>query len=189
MKRRIIVTFCMRAFVYTRRYNLLLFILVVGAQIALGDINTSKYYADQTRKFLGYLGHRNPSAVPIRKISKNDPSYKLLGYTNGIAIYLNEDIFARKPEGINLYVCAHEAAHYVLGHSNQAGSRNRLEIEQEADVTAAHMLCKYGYRWVVEQHVSMLRKLINAGRGDWSDGKHPTNQQEYGYLNEVLEMS
>lgn len=183
------VTFYLRAFVYTLRYKLFIYVLISSVQIALGDINASKYYADHTREFLGYLGHKNPSAVPIRKISRDNARYKLSGYTNGIAIYLNEDIFARKAEGLNLYVCAHEAAHFVLRHSYQAGNRNCLEIEEEADVTAARMLCRNGYRWVVEQQVSMLKKLINAGHGDWSDNKHPTNQQEYVYLNKVLGTS
>jgi hypothetical protein len=179
----------MRVLVYTLRYKLVLIIcaLITGAHPALGDINASKYYADHTRTFLGYLGHENPSMVPIRKMSRNDPLYgRVSGYANGIAIYLNEDVFARDPEGVNLYVCAHEAAHYTLGHAYQAESRGNLEIEQEADVTAARMLCKHGYTWAVEQQVNMLKRLINAGRGEWSDGKHPSNQQEYEYLSKVL---
>lgn len=172
------------------RYKLVLIVcaLIAGVQTALSDINASKYYADHTREFLGYLGVENPLIVPIRKISRNDEFYSAVsGYATGIAIYLNEDVFARNPEGVNLYVCAHEAAHYALGHAYQTVKRSRLETEQEADVTAARMLCNHGYEWAVKQQVRMLKRLINAGQGQWSDGKHPTNQQEYVYLSKIVE--
>ncbi len=182
---------------YNLRYKLLflMFALITSAQTILGDINASKYYTDHTREFLSLLGHKNPSAVPVRKIDKNDPQHEtthksglcVAGYTDGRAIYLNEDFFAKNySEGINLFTCAHEAAHYVLKHPQQRG-RNSLEIEKEADVHAARMLCKNGYKWVVRDEVNHLRQLVNAGQGHLTDGKHPTLQEQYDYLSKILE--
>jgi hypothetical protein len=162
--------------------------LITGVQTVLSDINASKYYADRTREFLGYLGCRNPERIPIRKMSRNDQWYDTAaGYANGTAIYLNEDVFVRnQSEGISLFTCAHEAAHHALGHPYQV-QRNVLDIEREADETAARMLCNYGYRWVVRQEVDHLRRCVNAGQGGWTDGQHPTIQQRYAYLSRILE--
>lgn len=179
------------------RYKILFFmyLLVTGVHTILGDINASKYYADYTRKFLGFLGHKNPSAVPVRKIDKNDSQHKtthnsglcVAGYTDGKAIYLNEDFFAKNySEGINLFTCAHEAAHYVLKHPQQTG-RSSLVIEKEADMYAARMLCKNGYKWVVQDEVRHLGQLVDSGQGHLTDGKHPTIHEQYVYLSKVLE--
>jgi len=194
-KAKSVFTFKSGIIVYSLRYKILFIMcgLITSAQTLLGDINASKYYTDHTREFLGYLGHANPSEVPVRKMDQNETTSKsglcIAGYTDGRAIYLNEDFFARNhSEGINLFTCAHEAAHYVLRHSSQKGRIN-LEIEKEADVHAARMLCKHGYKWVVNQKVRHLKRLIDAGKGDLTDGKHPTLQQEYVYLSKVLETN
>jgi len=173
------------------RYKILfvMSVFLTGTQTILGAINASEYYTYYTREFLGNLGQRNPSAVPIRKMSRNDQFYDTAaGYANGTAIYLNEDLFegGRRSDGINLFTCAHEAAHHALRHPYQT-RRNGLEIEQEADETAARMLCTYGYRWVVEEEVALLRQLVNAGQGHYTDGAHPTTQQQYVYLRRVLD--
>lgn len=182
----------MEFLMYNLRYKLLLIActLITGVQTTFGagGTNASQYYTDHTRQFLGYLGQKNPSAVPIKKMSKNDPNYHVAaGYSDGSSIYLNEDFFAKpgRSKGTNLFTCAHEAAHHALHHAYQ-GHRNGLEIEKEADVEAARMLCKNGFRWVVEQEVAMLKNLVQAGQGHYTDGKHPTTQQQYVYLGKVL---
>lgn len=182
---------------YNLRYKILFFtyLLITGVHTIFGDINASKYYADYTREFLGLLGHKNPSAVPIRKMNKNDSQHKnapksglnIAAYTDRNAIYLNEDFFAKNySEGTNLFTCAHEAAHYVLEHSRQAGKRNRLEIEKEADIYAARMLCKHGYKWIVKDQVNDFKRFVDTGKGHLTDGKHPTIQERYVYLNKIL---
>ena len=182
---------------FNLRYKVLflIFALITSAQTILGDINASKYYTDHTREFLSFLGHKNPSTVPVRKMDKNDSQHEtthksglyVAGYTDGRTIYLNEDFFAKShSEGINLFTCAHEAAHYVLGHSRQAG-RSSLEIEKEADVHAARMLCKNGYKWVLRDEVRHLKQLVDSEQGHLTDGKHPTMQEQYVYLSKILE--
>lgn len=182
---------------YNLRYKIVFLacIFITNAQTIFGNINASKYYTDHTREFLVFLGHKNPSTVPVRKIDKNDSQHKtthksglcVAGYTDGRAIYLNEDFFAKNhSEGINLFTCAHEAAHYVLKHPQQIG-RSSLEIEKEADIHAARMLCKNNYKWVVKDEVRHLEQLVNAGQGHLTDGKHPTIHEQYIYLSKVLE--
>lgn len=172
------------------RYKLLFIAcaLFTGVQTLLG-VNASEHYTYYTRQFLGNLGVRNPATVPVRRISVNDPLYNnAAGYSDGTAIHLNEDTFANHSEGNNLFTCAHEAAHHALRHAFQV-HRDTLVIEQEADVTAARMLCTHGYRWVVEEKVDLLRRLVRAGQGGHTDGLHPTTQEEYEYLRRVLETN
>lgn len=188
-----VVRFKMRAIVRNLRYKLLfiIFLAIVGVQTVSGDINASKYYADYAREFLGYFGHINPFAVPIRKMSKNDKRYATAaGYANGSSICLNEDFFAKRHrlEGANLFTCAHEAAHYVFGHPYQE-NRSILEREKEADICAADMLCKHGYKWILKQEILKLKQLIDAEKGSWTDGEHPTLQQQYNYLSKILEVN
>lgn len=170
---------------------LLAAVLVTGVvQTAMG-VNASAYYTRYTHEFLGYLGQNNPSAVPISKIMPSDAFYKgAAGYAGATGIHINEDLLARLKlsEGVKLFTCAHEATHFALGHPYQI-RRNVLEIEQEADVEAGRMLCRNGYRWVLEEHVDHLRRLVQAGRGNHTDGHHPTTQQQYVYLNQVLAMN
>lgn len=179
------------------RYTIFFFVcaLITSTQSIFSNSNASKYYTDHTRKFLGFLGHKNPLSVPIRKIDKNDEQHEtthnsglsLAGYTDGKAIYLNEDFFAKNhTEGINLFTCAHEAAHYVLKHPQQK-KRSCLEIEKEADIYAARMLCKNNYKWVVKDEVRHLKQLVNTGQGHLTDGKHPTIHEQYIYLSKILE--
>ncbi|HLG29952.1 MAG TPA: hypothetical protein VI387_07055 [Candidatus Brocadiales bacterium] len=175
--------------------NLIYKIAVIGSimamPMALSAINASEYYTRYTREFLGCLGHKNPSAVPVNKITPNDRYYKgAAGYASATGININEDFLASKPfsEAVKLFTCAHEATHFALGHPYQV-NRKVLEIEQEADVEAARMLCKNGYTWIVQGHVDNLRRLVNAGLGDRSDGQHPTYRQQYGYLSNVLANS
>jgi len=149
--------------------------LFIGVQTALA-VNASEHYTYYTRQFLGNLGVRNPAAVPVRKINRNDPLYGAAGYADGHAIHLNEDTFAGNSEAGNLFTCAHEAAHFALGHPYQV-YRDTLEIEQEADETAARMLCTHGYRWIVEEEV-------RSGRIE--DNDHPTNRQRRQYLSVIL---
>ncbi len=167
---------------------LLLAVLATGiVQTTLG-VNASAYYTRYTHEFLGYLGHNNPTRVPISKIMPHDAFYKgAAGYAGATGIHINEDLLARLklPEACRLFTCAHEATHFALGHPYQV-KRKILEIEQEADVEAARMLCRNGHRWIVEGHVSHLRKLVQAGRGNHTDGHHPTTQQQYKYLSQVL---
>ncbi len=166
-------------------------VVTIVIPTVLGAVNASEYYTRYTREFLGYLGQNNPSAVPVSKVTPNDKFYKgAAGYACASGIYINEDLLARQPfpEAVKLFVCAHESAHFALGHPYQV-KRKVLEIEQEADVEAARMLCKNGYRWVVQGHVNNLRNLVNAGRGNYTDGQHPTTQQQYVYLNAVLANS
>jgi hypothetical protein len=173
----------MKKFIY--KTLSVLSITLIGATLVAQ--NASEYYTRYTHEFLGYLGQSNPTAVSIQKISPNDPFYKAAGYANGKSIYINEDLLARMrvPEATKLFVCAHEATHHALRHAYQT-KRNVLEIEQEADVQAAHMLCTHGYRWVVEQQVQHLGRLVSAGKGGYTDGQHPTTQQQHNYLKAVL---
>lgn len=169
--------------------TLILTILVASgmAQTAFG-VNASEYFTRHTREFLGYLGHHNPASVPVNKIMANDPNYRgAAGYAGAFDININEDLLARLrvSDACKLFTCAHEAAHFALGHAYQV-RRNVLEIEQEADVEAGRMLCQHGYRWVLQGEVDHLRNLVNAGRGNVTDGQHPTTQQRYTYLNNVL---
>lgn len=158
------------------RYKLLFILCALFTGVHLLGVNASDHYTYYTRQFLGNLGVRNPAAVPVRKINRNDPLYGAAGYADGTAIHLNEDTFAGNSEACNLFTCAHEAAHHALGHAFQ-GHRNIVIIEQEADETAARMLCTHGYRWVVEEEV-------RSGRIE--DNDHPTNQQRRRYLNAIL---
>lgn len=171
------------------RYKVLftLCTLFTGVQTALA-VNASEHYTFYTREFLRNLGVRNPATVPVRKISRNDPLYSAAGYSDGTAIHLNEDTFVNHSESTNLFTCAHEAAHHALRHAFQ-GHRNSLVIEQEADETAARMLCTHGYRWVIEERVDHLRRLVNNGQGGHTDGLHPTIQQEHVYIRRVLETT
>jgi hypothetical protein len=163
-------------------------VLLTSTQGLFGAVNASDYYTRYTRQFLQYLGHRNPSGVPIKKMSSSDRYYgTAAGYATGTEIYLNEDMFGQgRSKGVNLFTCAHEAAHHVLRHPYQV-NRNGLEIEKEADVHAARMLCDNNHRWVVEEEVSLLGRLVRAGQGSWSDGKHPTIKQQQTYLQFVLD--
>jgi hypothetical protein len=180
---------------YNLRYTLLFFISTLSSVVhTMVGINASEYYTHHTHKFLGFLGHPNPSQVPIRKMDKNDPQHKttrksglsVAGYTDGSVIYLNEDFFAKNnSESINLFTCAHEAAHYMLGHSHQT-RKNNIKMEKEADVHAARMLCKNGYKWVVKGEVHHLARLVQTGQGDLSDGDHPTIEEQHKYLSKVL---
>jgi len=174
--------------------NKMLFVITVLAagivQTAFG-VNASEYYTRYTHEFLGYLGQNNPLVVPVSKITPNDRFYKgAAGYACADGIYINEDLLASKPfpEAVKLFTCAHEATHFALGHPYQV-KRKVLEIEQEADVEAARMLCRNGYRWIVQGHVDNLRNLVNAGRGNHTDGQHPTTQQQHTYLSAVLKTN
>lgn len=158
------------------RYKLLFILCVLFTGVHLLGVNASDHYTYYTRQFLGNLGVRNPAAVPVRKINRNDPLYGAAGYADGHAIHLNEDTFAGNSEACNLFTCAHEAAHHALGHAFQ-GHRNIVVIEQEADETAARMLCTHGYRWIVEEEVRSARV---------EDNDHPTNQQRRRYLSAIL---
>lgn len=171
-----------------KRILLVLTVLTAGiAQTAFG-VNASAYYTRYTHEFLGYLGQNNPTAVQISKITPNDRFYKgAAGYACAAGIYINEDLLASKPfpEAVKLFTCAHEAAHFALGHPYQV-RRPILEIEQEADETAARMLCNNGYRWIVQGHVNNLNNLVKAGLGDSSDKVHPTYRQQHRYLSAIL---
>ena len=172
---------------------LILFFLILTTStfFAATSDETSSYfnfYIKKTREFLYHLHCPTYKNVPIKKVSNNKKSIKegwiRYGYTDGKAIYLNQEIFAQEVEGLNLFTCAHEAAHYALRHPFD--SRSVIEIEKEADIVAAQMLCSQGYSWVVNEQLNYLKAFIDAGQGNQHDGEHPSSVERYEYLAPIL---
>lgn len=144
------------------------------------------YYQERVREFLHYLGCQNPSAVSIVQMSPLYEGYKTAaGYCSGKTIALNMDAFDKQSEAYNLLTCAHECAHYVSNHSYQPW-RNELEIEEEADIKAARMLCTHGYEWALKECIKELKYAIKAGIGRPRSDTHPTHIQQVAYFSAIL---
>ncbi len=62
----------------------------------------------------------------------------------------------------------------------------RIEKEKEADKIATYLLCDLGHESVVQKRIEDLYSQIKSGYGNWTDGKHPTIEQEYNYLKKYL---
>ena len=138
------------------------------------------YYEKKTREFLGYLNCPNAQTAPISAMQKDDERYQsCAGYAgvNGIVLNLDRATF-------DLFTCAHEAAHYALKHHKSG--RPSLEVEQEADCTAARLLCLYGHRPVVEFQISQLYMNNTLMGYEHHDGMHPSYEKQYAYLSAIL---
>lgn len=141
-------------------------------------------YADDIHEFLDYLGHKNPSIVPIQKMTRENYENfdNSAGCTNGKRILIDDNYAATNP-GNGLFTCAHETAHYALRHVYY--TRDTKEYEKEADLVAAYILCGLGLESAVEDRISLIDSLSDAAK-DSDDGKHPTRREEFKYLTKFL---
>jgi hypothetical protein len=158
--------------------------------VSAADTQSFAYYQQKTYEFLGNLNAQNRHAVTVEIMPTTDPHYRdCAGYANGSVIRLNMESFKRQSNAQNLFTCAHEAAHYACGHTYvhpYAAKRSSFVVEREADETAARMLCKHGYAWVVEECVSQLSLHMRYGDAHTSDGIHPTYAQQHEYLKTIV---
>ena|ERR1700722_13258966 len=145
------------------------------------------HYEHKTRKFLEYYGHQTPGTVSIKPIEQyqNRPGWVIRAYRDQEGIHLNMDEFTAESHGINLFTCAHEAAHWVFHDISAKG----YDIEQDADTKAAEMLCNNGYAWVVQEKITQLAAMIEEGHGDTSDANRPrpTVRTRHQYLSHILD--
>ncbi|HRN78162.1 MAG TPA: hypothetical protein PLU71_02905 [Candidatus Dependentiae bacterium] len=161
------------------------------------------YYQQKTREFLTHLGVNNANAVQVKRLQRSNNS--VLGHTafsgtfnhlgimvrGSMEICLNEQAFRHISEGMRLFTCAHEAAHYARNHPMTATLQgNRVQVirlEQEADEYAARMLCANGYRWVVQEVCNNAYQFVRNGQGHIQpDHEHPSYSTTYGYLTQIL---
>ncbi len=158
--------------------------------VATTDTHSFAYYQQKTYEFLGHLNAHNRDRVSIEIMPRHDNHYhSSVGYAAGDAIRLNMESFNRQTHAQNLFTCAHEAAHYACGHTwirPDQPQRSSLIVEQEADETAARMLCTHGYTWVVKDCVDQLYSHILYGNPHISDGIHPTYAQRHQYLSTIV---
>lgn len=168
--------------------------ILIGLSFCLGILTTSchatrdfAYYERKTRKFLEYYGHQEAKSVEIKEIENHlqMPGWTIKAYRLKNAIYINTAAFEQEAHGVNLFTCAHEAAHLVFHDTSAKG----YDIEQEADTKAAQMLCNHGYAWAVQEKMNALQELIEHGVGEVSDEKHPrpTVVTQYEYLSQILD--
>jgi hypothetical protein len=145
------------------------------------------YYEHKTRKFLEYYGYEAPQAIEIKEIEdhKKRPGWVIKAYRLKNTIYINSQAFETESHGVNLFTCAHESAHVVFHATTAKG----YDIEQDADVKAAEMLCAHGYAWVVQEKIHNLALLIEQNVGDISDEKkpRPTVKTQHEYLTKILD--
>ena len=147
----------------------------------------SKYieskYADETRDFLEYLGHKNKNIVRVEEMDKNYKNYNAAaGYCDGELIAIKDD-YAATNLGNGLFTCAHEAAHYALRHRYHA--RDSKKYEKEADLMAAYTLCGLGLESAVIDRIDYIDSFSDIAK-DKDDGKHPTPREEHKYLTDFL---
>lgn len=146
------------------------------------------YYAQKTRMFIKYFGYENPNLVGIHRIEQYEkrPGWVIRAYTDQHGIHLNEAEFEKESEGTNLFTCAHEAVHFVF-HQDRSAS---YDIEMDADIKAAEMLCSKGYAWVVQESIAGYASLMDANKTACNlfDTKRPrpTVQARHDYLQHVL---
>lgn len=80
-----------------------------------GKEEASEQYKEKIYEFLTYLDVENTRDVPIRKLKKGKSSLALADITG---IWLNEETtFSGGLDSYQLYILAHEAAHYAHHHS------------------------------------------------------------------------
>lgn len=81
-----------------------------------GNEEASEQYKEKIYEFLSYLGIENVHNIPIRKLKK-EGSFLLPALTTVAGIWLNEEtIFSGELDSYQLYILAHEAAHYTCHH-------------------------------------------------------------------------
>ena len=145
------------------------------------------YYAHKTRKFIEYFGHASADTVPIKPIEQYEKraGWTINAYRTKEGIFLNTDVLLTEAHGINLFTCAHEAAHWVFHDIHAKG----YDIEQDADTKAAEMLCNNGYAWVVQEKINDLATMIEDGHGQTIDPNkpRPTVQTRHQYLSHILD--
>jgi hypothetical protein len=148
------------------------------------------YYEHKTRTFLNYYGcttHDTVTIQPIKQAEKR-PGWIINAFTNSTGIYLNMEEFDQNNCGLNLFICAHEAAHWAF---HAEFSKITYELEQDADVKAAEMLCSYGYAWVVQEKIEELQSIIddNEQLADKinEEKPRPTIRTRHQYLTHILE--
>ncbi len=171
-------------------------IACIAGALALSNVNSMhaaydfSYYEQKTRTFLNYYGcstHATVSIQPIQQTEKR-PGWIISAFTNSTGIYLNMEEFEHNHYGINLFTCAHEAAHWAF-HSEHL--KITYDLEQDADIKAAEMLCTYGYAWVVQEKINELEAIIEEDqeRADkFNEEKpRPTIRTRHHYLSHILE--
>jgi hypothetical protein len=114
------------------------------------------FYSNRTQEFLGYLGCKNAEQIPVYRMTDKDSKYILTltvaSYTDGHKIVIRTDDNHNRFH--RLFAFAHETACYTLNHHRD--TQPAKELEMEANITAARMLCTNGYRWVVKEKVKEL---------------------------------
>jgi|GEM_PF-3205373 len=148
------------------------------------------YYEHKTRTFLNYYGcttHDTVTIQPIKEAEKRK-DWIINAFTNSTGIYFNMAAFDQKSCGLNLFICAHEAAHWAF---HAEFSKITYELEQDADIKAAEMLCEHGYAWVVQEKIEELHNIIedNEQLADKinEEKPRPTIRTRHHYLTHVLE--
>jgi hypothetical protein len=179
---------------YNREYVLKCIIITVAMPLCsittLRAAHDFAYYEQKTRTFLNYYGCQTYETVTIQPIKQTEkrPGWIINAFTNSTGIYLNMEEFEQHRCGLNLFICAHEAAHWVF-HGEH--SKITYELEQDADVKAAEMLCSHGYAWVVQEKIDDLREIIedNADLADRTNEEkpRPTIRTRHQYLTHILE--
>jgi len=134
----------------------------------------------EVRSYLRNLGISTDraNALPIYCTAKHCT-------TTGNGIWINERQLATHPPCLRSFYLAHEAAHYALGHYR---SITTIGQEQEADIAAARMFCRYGQRAVVEEYANYLQYTVIPQEGSKGrvDKMHPTFSDELRYLQRIL---
>ena len=218
-------------------------------QAQLGMEQASQCYQDKAHEFLNYFGVKDAENVGIYKINwALHPEYRILpAFAARSGIWLNETIFDKSTEQEQLWIIAHETAHYAHSHAwrkfgVETGSKffsatsaivvgavfvwrlkhydelntkalwqNMLtgaflgfmggttaitqylnlrpgingyakELEIEADLKAAQMLCINGYASTVEAHVQNLSNMIAKGMVTVNIQDHPSLEESLQYM-------
>jgi|GEM_PF-2828140 len=163
-----------------------------------------QYYEAKTREFLKYLGCADADTIGIFPMEKEYQCHK---YCDGLCtphgILLKIDKIS--PPAEMLFMCAHEASHHACRHVQHNSAvkiadtllfgklrtilnhlhNYTLNQEREADLTAAKMLCKHGYGWVVEEVAQTRHNSALLGFENIKD--HPSYKEQSQFLSDTVQ--
>ena len=180
----------MRKKLYYQAFLIAAVTATLGSLTALHAAYDFAYYEHKTRAFLNYYDCATHESVTIQPIKQTEhrPGWVINAFTNSTGIYLNMEEFTQNSCGLNLFICAHEAAHWAF---HGEFSKITYELEQDADMKAAEMLCCHGYAWVVQEKIDALQTIIEDNE-EFADRineekPRPTIRTRHQYLTHTLE--